>query len=144
MKKILFKKFILLILFTLVNVYFMVFNWQIFTINQNVNLGFGMVRLPPFIILFLLGFLIIGILSWVSYITNLQRTIYELEQGVELGKMKDKLVQNKIREQLMDQKNIDVLQNKLGIPDLMKKQDELHRLLSEMITKIEGEDGPAG
>jgi len=137
MKKLLFKKFSLLILFTLVNLYFMVFNWQIFTISLNINLGFGVAKLPPFIILFLLGFFIIGILSWISYITNLQRTIYELEQGVELGKMKDKMVRNKIRDHLMDEKNIDLLQNKLGISELRKKQDELNKMLSKLISKPE-------
>ena len=132
MKKIILRKFLLLIIYTVINVYFMIFNWKVFAISLNINLGPGSIQLPPFIILFLLGFIIIGILSWSNYVQNLQKIIYELEHGVELGKMRDKLVRNKLHEQLMDDKSIEVLRNKLGIAEMQRQQESLTKMISEM------------
>jgi hypothetical protein len=117
----------------------MIFNWKIFTIILNVDLGFGVVKLPPFIILFLLGFFLIGILSWISYVSSLQKTIYELEQGVELGKMKDKLIQNKVREQLLNPSQIDELKKKMGIAELGKQQEELVKVVSELSSRLKND-----
>ena len=131
MKKIIVKKFLLLIIYTIINIYFMIFNWKVFTISLNVNLGPGSIQLPPFVILFLFGFVIIGILSWTNYVQNLQKIIYELEHGVELSKIREKLVRNKLQEQLMDEKNIEILRKKLGIDDIYRQQESLAKLISE-------------
>lgn len=110
----------------------MIFNWGVFTISLNINLGPGSLQLPPFIILFLLGFIIIGILSWSNYVSNLQKIIYELEHGVELGKMRNKLVRNKFQEELMKDENIEALRKKLGIEALQQKQKSLLLRFSEL------------
>jgi hypothetical protein len=112
----------------------MIFNWKVFTVSLNVNLGFGSVQLPPFIILFLLGFVVIGILSWSNYVQNLQKIIYELEHGVELGKIRDKMVRNRLQEQLTDEKNLEVLKKKLGITDLQQQQETMVKMISELRT----------
>lgn len=137
MKKLLFRKSLPLILYTLVYIYFIGFNWKIFTVSLNVNLGFGMVKFPPFLILFFLGFIIIGALSWVSYVTNLRKIIFELEQGAEIGKMKDQLLRSKVQEQLVDEKNIALLMKRMGLPELREKQEELFRMLSDLKTNLE-------
>lgn len=132
LKKLLLKKSLLLILYLLIYAYFILFNWQVFTTTLNINLGFGVVTIPPFILLFLLGFIIIGILSWISYISSLQRTIYELEQGVELGKMKDKLIRSKIREYFSEGQNVELLRAQLGIQELIKRQEELASMIQKL------------
>ncbi len=136
-KNLLLRKFLLLILYTLVWIYFMIFNWGVFTINLSINLGFGGVQIPPFIILFFFGFLIIGIQSWVSYISNLQKIIYELQQGVEVGKMKDRLVRDKLKELLTDEKNLEVLKKEIGMEEVSQKQEELVQLLGELKSKMD-------
>lgn len=140
MKKLLFRKFLLLILYTLVYLYFMVFNWKMFIISLNVDLGFTVVNIPPFIILFLLGFIIIGILSWIGYVSNLKKIIYELEHGVEIGKIKDKMVRNKVQEHLMDEKTIGILKNKIGIGEISARQEEMVRMINDLKTKL-GKEG---
>ena len=134
MTKIIVRKFLLLIIYTAINIYIMIFNWKVFTVSLNVNLGFGSVQLPPFIILFLLGFVVIGILSWSNYVQNLQKIIYELEHGVELGKIRDKMVRNRLQEQLTDEKNLEVLKKKLGITDLQQQQETMVKMISELRT----------
>jgi hypothetical protein len=136
-RKLLFRKFILLIVYTLVYIYFMGFNWKLFTVSLNVNLGFGAVTFPPFIILFLLGFFIIGALSWVNYMTSLRKIIYELEQGAEVGQVRNQLFRTKVQEQLFDEKNINQLMKKMGIPELRKKQEELFLVLSDLNKKLD-------
>ncbi|MFO7935302.1 MAG: hypothetical protein R6U78_14630 [Bacteroidales bacterium] len=132
MRKLLFKNSILLIIYILVSVYFAIFNWQIFTVNLNVDLGFGVVTFPPFIMLFLLGFVIIGILSWMNYNSGLRRMIYELESGLEMGKMKERLTGGRVRELLTDDKNLELLKSRLGITEIRKKQEEITTILSDL------------
>jgi len=134
-KNLLLRKLIPLFIYSVVYIYFMVFNWKIFTISLNVNLGFGVVKMPPFLILFLLGFILIGVLSWISYVASLHKIIYELEHGVEVGKIKDKMVHGKLKEQLEDAKTLGMLNEQLGIADLRKRQDEMRRELDELIRK---------
>jgi hypothetical protein len=115
----------------------MIFNWKVFTVTLTINLGPGSLQIPPFVVFFLLGFVIIGILSWSNYVSNLQRIIYELEQGVELGKMRNKMVRNKLHEELMDTKNIDSLKQKLGIEEIQQKQLSLVKMLMELKETME-------
>jgi hypothetical protein len=136
-KKKIFKHSILLILYTLVNLYFAIFNWQVFTVKLNIDLGFGVITLPPFVVTFLFGFIIIGILSWMNYMSDLQKTIYELEQGVEIGRMRDKLVKTRIKELLLDDRNLELLMDKIGIQDIRKKQDELMKSILEINQKVQ-------
>lgn len=134
-KNLLLKKLIPLIIYSVVYIYFMVFNWKVFTISLNVNLGFGVVKMPPFLILFLLGFILIGVLSWISYVASLRKIIYELEHGVEVGKMKDRLVHGKLKEHLEDEKTLGILKERLGITVLQKRQEELGRQVDELTRK---------
>lgn len=139
MKRQLIRKSIWLILYTLINIYFMGFNWKIFTISLDLNLGFGRVTLPPFIVLFFLGFIIIAILSWTNYVLGLKKIIYEMEQGMEIDKMKEKAVSNKIRKQLQEEQTLDLMIEKLGIEDIRSKQEELIRSLSELKNQLKKE-----
>jgi hypothetical protein len=68
--------------------------------------------------------------------TSLQKMIYELEQGVEIGKMKDKLVKNRVKELLLDEKNLTLLEEKMGIRDIRKNQEEVMKLLAEINQKV--------
>ena len=137
MKKVLFKSSILLLLFTLASIYFAIFNWQIFIVRLNINLGFGVVEFPPFVLLILISFIIIAILSWSNYMIRLKKMIYELEYGVEMGKMRDKLTHKRVKELLTEEKNLDLLKEKMGIEEIRKKQEELKKLVQEMKEKTE-------
>lgn len=137
MKGLMLKKSILLVFYTLIHLYFMVFNWDLFTLNQQINLGFVAVRLPPFIVLFLLGFIFIVALTWINYILSLKKIIYELENGLEQSRMKDKLVMRKVKELVMKEENLDLLKDKMGISELKSKQEELIQLMSDLKTNLE-------
>jgi len=136
MKNLILRKFLLLFLYTLLYLYFVVFNWEIFVISLKVNLGFAVVSIPPFIILFLLGFVIIGVLSWVSYVSHLRKIIYELEHGIEAGGKKDIRIKEKIRAQLLNEENIKLLKDKTGIRDIASRQEELIRMMNELKSQL--------
>lgn len=140
MKRLMLKKSILLIFYALIHLYFMVFNWDLFTLNQQINLGFGTVSLPPFIILFLLGFIFIVVLTWINYILSLKKIIYELENGLEQSRMKDKLVMRKVKELVMKEENLDLLKDKMGIAELKSKQEELIQMMADLKTNLENKD----
>jgi hypothetical protein len=114
----------------------MAFNWKLFTVTLNINLGFGVVSFPPFIGLFLLGFIIIGVLTWMSYMMSLQKMIYQLEQGEEIGKMKEKVVRKRIRKQLLDEQVLDLMKEKMGIGYIRSKQEELMRSVSNLEKRL--------
>ena len=137
MKRILLKSTLLLILFILANLYFAVFNWKIFTVKLNINLGFGTAEFPPFIVLFLIGFVLLGIMSWANYNIRLRKMIYDLEHGVEMGKMKDRLDGNRIRKLILEDDNLTVLREKLGIREIQKKQEEIAKILADLKGKPE-------
>lgn len=132
MRNLLLKNSILLILYVLISAYFAIFNWKIFTVSLNINLGVGAVTFPPFLALFLLGFIVISILSWMNYSTSLRKMIYELEHGVEIGKMKDKMAGSRVRDVIMDEKNLELLKTRMGIQDIRKRQEEMAKILSEL------------
>lgn len=69
--------------------------------------------------------------------SDLQKTIYELEQGVEIGRMRDKLVKTRIKELLLDDRNLELLMDKIGIQDIRKKQDELMKSILEINQKVQ-------
>ena len=129
-----------MILFVLANLYFAVFNWQIFIVKLNVNLGFGIVELPLFVVLFLFGFIIAGILSWSNYYIRLRKMIYNLEHGVEIGRLKDRASSNMMKNLIFEENNLILLKEKLGITEIIKKQEELQVLLSDMKQKSENKD----
>jgi len=132
MKNLLLKNSILLILYVLISAYLAIFNWKIFTVSLNIKLGLGEVSFPPFLGLFLLGFIIIAILSWMNYSTSLRKMIYELEHGVEIGKMKDKLAGSRVKDVLLDDRNLELLKSRMGIQELRKQQEEMTKILSEL------------
>ncbi|MDF1575845.1 MAG: hypothetical protein P1P86_11715 [Bacteroidales bacterium] len=132
LKNLLLKKLIPLIIYSVVYLYYMIFNWKVFTLSLNVNLGFGVVRMPPSIILFLLGFILIGVLSWITYITSLRKIILELEHGVEMGKTKDRMLRGKLKEHLENEINLDLLREKLGIPEIQKEHKEFRKQLDDL------------
>lgn len=138
-KNLLLKKLIPLIIYSVVYVYFMIFNWKVFTISLNVNLGFGVVKMTPFIYLFLLGFILIGVLSWISYIINLRKIIYELEHGVKEGNIKDRMLRPKLKEYLGDEKNLQILDERLGLPEIRRKHEELRKQMDDLMRKEQGQ-----
>jgi len=135
MKNLLLKKLIPLIIYSLVYLYFMVFNWKVFTLSLQVNLGFGSFTMPPFIVLFLLGFILIGILSWISYMTSLRKLILELEHGVEVGKIKDRMLRGKLKEHLENEQNLEILRNRLGIPQMQSQLEEMSKQMENLHMK---------
>jgi hypothetical protein len=136
MKKLILRKFLLLILYTLIYLYFTLFNWEIFTVSLKINLGFAVVGIPPFIILFLLGFIIIGILSWVSYVSHLQKLIYELEHGIETREKKDIRIKEKVKAQLLTEENIKLLKEKTGIREIASRQEKLIAMMDELKSQL--------
>jgi hypothetical protein len=125
--------------YTLVNVYFAVFNWKIFSVKLNVNLGFAVLEIPPFIILFLAGFILITILSWINYNLRLRKLIHGLEQGAEIGKLKNSLIEKQLRDLLFDEKTLMVLSDKLGIREVQSKTEVLAGQITDMSRKIPAE-----
>ena len=136
MKKLIFKSSIILTLYTIFNLYFAVFNWRIFTAKLNIDLGFAVLEFPPFVLLFLAGFILMAILSWINYNLRLRNLINNLEKGAEIGNIKNKLIEKQFMDLLYDEKTLSVLSDKLGIKELSSRNELLGRQISDLGQKL--------
>jgi hypothetical protein len=66
--------------------------------------------------------------------------IYELEYGIEMGRIKNKLTRTSIKELLMEDKNLNILKQKMGIEEIEKKQEELKSLIRELKQKTKEQE----
>lgn len=115
-------------------VYYLIFNWDVFSINLNTNLGFAVIGGYPFIFFFIIGLLFLILIKYFD-------RVYAIKK---LGKDKD--LTNKIS---LLEKDIEVLQLK---ETLFKMQSEemsrnnanlnaLHQRLDEISSRLEREKG---
>ena len=66
--------------------------------------------------------------------------IYNLEHGVEIGRLKDRASSNMMKNQIFEESNLKLLKERLGITEISKKQEELQILLSDLKQKSENSD----
>lgn len=111
----------LIITYFLIMLYFAAFNWDIFTVNLNISLGFALFRVPLIIFLFLSG-LIILLFEWLLFKMSslkMERDAARLES--ELNKLK--AVQ--FDSQLNDTQKI------------LENQKQLHHHVSSVLEKFD-------
>lgn len=104
--------------------YYAAFNWDIFIIGLNTNLGFAVVKCYPFIISFLTGLVVLVLLKYLATFNELSRNnkIALLEKDVEIYKMK---------EVLFRMQNSDVNKSTATLNALYDKLDELAKQSKE-------------
>lgn len=80
---------ILVILFLFVNLYLLAFNWSVFTVSLNLNYGFGVLNVPPFIFTMIFNFIIIGIIWFTGYTKDLRSENSLLKKEDEIHRLKE-------------------------------------------------------
>jgi len=104
-------------------VYFALFNWDIFIVRININLGFGIISSYPFLLLFFIGLLVM--LS-IRYLLHYSRMLRRIEVKEKNDKIK------------MQEKDIEILQLKEMLYKMQSEEDKKTRdSLSEMHKKLE-------
>ena len=121
-----FLKFIqalLVILYILVNIYLMVFNWDVYTVSMDLNYGFGSFSAPLFLVVETIGLILIFLL-WL--------TVYSKDLRYEISKLKrEKDIHTKNSDTLADASEGSVMSLNERVSQLQKQMDELADLLKK-------------
>ena len=118
-------------IYLVLSLYFAILNWDVFIITINTNLGFAVVKTPPFLLLFLLGLFIIAIQSNFSYIRETSHELENLQRVIELEKLKKDNEINDFKASVLDSQTKTTERN---IQKLGEIQDVLARITEELET----------
>lgn len=131
------KKYVWLypVIYLLIFLYFAVFNWDVFIITINTNLGFGIAQTPPFLLLFLIGLFIIAIQSNFTYIRETRNEVRNLHRSIELEKLKKDNEINDFKASVLDSQTNTSERN---IQKLGEIQDVLAKITQEFETTKKG------
>ena len=111
-----------IIVYLIIWIYYAGFNWDVFAIKLNTNLGFSVIGGFPFIFFFLLGLAAILLFRYFAYISkvntdkiesNSSHRIAMMEKDIELLKMKEVLLKMQTAEMDKNSANLSVLHEKL-------------------------------
>ena len=116
-------------IYLVLSLYFAILNWDVFIITINTNLGFAVVKTPPFLLLFLLGLFIIAIQSNFSYIRETSHEVENLQKIIELEKLKKDNEINEFKASVLDSQTQTSERN---IQKLGEIQDVLLKITEEL------------
>ncbi len=123
-----------ILIYLLVWIYYASFNWDIFSIKLNTNVGFSVVGGFPFIFFFLLGLAALLVHRYFIYIAkvhtdkkenNSLHRIAMLEKDIELLKMKEMLFKMQTAEMDKNSSHLSALHEKLdSLSDQITDKEE--------------------
>ena len=116
----------LVVIYILVNIYLMVFNWGIYTESMELNYGFGSFSAPLFLVVETVGLIIIFLL-WL--------TIYSKDLRYEISKLKREGNKSKAPATSNNSEKMEMNINQ-KIEELQKQMEDLVRLLNDSLNRI--------
>ncbi len=118
---------LLVILYILVNIYLMVFNWDVYTVSMDLNYGFGSFSAPLFLVVETIGLILIFLL-WL--------TVYSKDLRYEISKLKrEKDIHTKKSDTLADTSEGSGMSLNERVSQLQKQMDDLANLLKKSETQ---------
>ncbi|MFO7852186.1 MAG: hypothetical protein ACQERS_09265 [Bacteroidota bacterium] len=117
--------------------YYLIFNWDVFSINLKTDLGFAVIGGFPFVFFFIVGLLFLILIKYfdsaiaarkLSDEKDLKNKIALLEKDIEVLKLKETLF--KMQSEEMSRSNANL--------------SALHRKLDEITSQMESEKGKSG
>lgn len=119
---------LLVIIYILVNIYLMIFNWGIYTESMELNYGFGSFSAPLFLVVESVGLIIIFLLWLTIYSKDLKYEISKLKKEGNKSKGPAEITSN-------DSEGFEMNLNQ-KIVQLQKQMDDLVRLLNNSLNRI--------
>lgn len=119
-----------LVIYFVISIYFAIFNWEVFIIAINVNLGFALLNIPPFIIIFLIGLILLGGISMIGYVTEVKHEIEILKKNSQILLMRKNEEINSLKNSYYNEQSDQFLKNSDDIKSLKIQIDKLMKLIS--------------
>jgi len=119
-------------IYLVLSLYFAIFNWDVFIITINTNLGFAVIKTPPFLLLFIVGLFVTALQSNFTYIRETRHEVSYLYKSIELEKLKKDNEINDFKASVLDGQTKTTERN---IQKLGEIQDVLVRITEELDTE---------
>ncbi len=111
-----------LILWLLIWVYYLAFNWSVFSVELKTNLGFAVISSYPFLFFFITGLILLIVLKYAYHIVSIQEQNQVkdketktslLEKDIEILKLKEVLFKMQTKDMNESSSALAALQDKL-------------------------------
>lgn len=112
---------ILVIIYLAVTLYFALFNWDMFIVNLNISLGFGIVRIPLLVVLFIAGLALLLIEWAIVKIFSLKKEQELARKEGEITELKAVQFDNQLTEVRKNSASLEELHSKINL--VMEKLD---------------------
>ncbi len=132
---------IILILYLAIWTYYAIFNWEVFAIKLNTNAGFSVIGGYPFVFFFLLGFVLLLAIKYITHlcIVNIDKSERNSAHKIEIMGKDIELL--KMKEVLFKMQTSEMGKNSADLNALHEKLDQLSMQMKE---KTEDEDEETG
>jgi hypothetical protein len=116
---------ILLAIWVVIWLYFALFNWDIFIVKVNINLGFGIISSYPFLLFFLISLAILLSIRYLLHYTRMLRKAEEKEKNTKI-KMQEKDIEIlRLKEMMYKMQTSEYNKTTANIESLNKKMEEI-------------------
>lgn len=110
--------------------YYLIFNWDVFIVQLNTDLGFKTISVHPFLFFFILGVIGFIILKYINHYIELQNKNSEKEIKNKMSMLEKDIEILKLREALYKLHNEDISKNAGAINELHNKLDGLAKKIA--------------
>lgn len=115
---------------TIIWIYYLVFNWNAFTISLNTNLGFAVINAYPLVFFFILGLLFFVLLKYFEQSAAIRKERKEKDMKNQISLLEKDLEVLKLKEDLYKMQS-----DKMSISS--ENMIALHRRLDEISSEME-------
>ncbi len=116
---------ILLVIWLFVWMYYLAFNWAVFSIELKVNLGFAVITGYPLIFFFILGLLTLIVIKYSYHFTALKSVSKEKEEKNEKSLLEKDIEILKLKEVLFKMQTKDLSESSTALNALQEKLDDI-------------------
>lgn len=105
--------------------YYVIFNWDIFIIKLDTNLGFAVIGSFPFVFFFLLGLIFLIVLRYFDTIISMRKLAEHKDLKNDIALLKKDIEVFKLRETVYKMQSEEMSRNDASLQALHQKLDEL-------------------
>ncbi|HBH48901.1 MAG TPA: hypothetical protein DDX98_09680 [Bacteroidales bacterium] len=105
--------------------WFLIFNWDIFVVKLNINLGIGVVKMFPFVVFMILGMLIMLAIRYILQYSRMLRRIEVKEKNTKIAMQEKDIEILKLKEMLYKEQTSELNKTAKDLTALNEKIDAI-------------------
>jgi hypothetical protein len=116
---------ILIFIWIAIWLYYALFNWDVFVVRLNTNLGFNTVPMLPFVLFFFIGLLVLVVMKYIIYYEQVKVEARDKEYKDKISLLKKDIEILKLKEVLFKMQSEGMNKSTATVNALQAKLDEL-------------------